>query len=482
MFASLFICLQGCGSTKIEHSKDLVVVEQIDSVYGGNEDNKHNWVAFNVDIPVNGPQALMDSLMVFVNKQLYFACESNVHFDEDVVTFNRKEMFSDDGERLFNHYMEKYKPLILDSLWRTFGMTMKMEAQTEKFVTYGLVLFYCGAGCSSEKYYYVFDKSDGHRIKEIISHDMLVRFFEDYQEYATNEEYGWEFNPDMDYISSCYGLLEDSFSLVIVGAYNHYFTVDIPLNRIFSYLSPEVQASLEQNGDSEALVIERQECVLKHFKHLTGEVFPVTVEIDIPVAGSEILLDSIATFFNESLYTFFDNGEERHLPYESVFSKDVKRLIEHYREAYSTFFQADSTEEHEFTTDCLEIRLVAQTSTYITYEANKIFYGEGIEIAKEWVTFSKNDGHRLIEIISNNELLRFYREQPQLRNEAIWEDIFNHSCGEKKPHEVVCSVGLLNDIIIHQYVYAPGIFEDATYPLDGIASYLSKEVLDLIYH
>ena len=149
-------------------------------------------------------------------------------------------------------------------------MTMKIEAQAETFVTYGLEFFYCGAGCSSDKYYYTFDKSDGQQVKEIISHDNLVRFFKDYPECAANEEYSWEFNPDNDYINSCYGLLEDSLSLVILGAYNHYFIVEIPLNRIFSYLSPEVQTLLEKNGDGEALIIERQECALKHYKHLTG--------------------------------------------------------------------------------------------------------------------------------------------------------------------------------------------------------------------
>ena len=270
LFMSIVIALQGCGSAKTESTKDLMVVEHIDSVYGNNGDNNYEWVAFDVDIPIKGPQLLMDSLLVFVNKQLYGACESNVHFDEDTVTFNKEDMFTDDGERLFGYYMEKYRPLIQDSLWRTFGMTMKMEAQTETFVTYGLELFYCGAGCSSDKYYYTFDKSDGHQIKEIISHDNLVRFFKDYPKYAANEEYSWEFNPDTDYFNTCYGLLEDSLSLVILGAYNHYFSVEIPLDWISSYLSPEVQTMLEKNGDGEALIIERQECALKHFKHLTG--------------------------------------------------------------------------------------------------------------------------------------------------------------------------------------------------------------------
>ena len=222
--------------------------------------------------------------------------------------------------------------------------------------------------------------------------------------------------------------------------------------------------------------------MLKHYKHLTGEVFPITIAIDIPVEGSGALVDSITTFFNENLYAFFDNGEDRHLSYESVISKNIKWLIEHYRVAYSPYFPADSTTEHEFSTDCLEMKLVAQTSAYVTYEINRIFYGEGTEIAKDWVTFVKSDGHRLKEIINNNEMLRFYREQPLLRSENIWENLHNHCDEEKSPHDIVCSVGLLNDSLVHQYVYAPGIFEDVKYPLSKITPYLSKEAKDLILH
>jgi len=72
-----------------------------------------------------------------------------------------KRDVTDEGERLLNHYMEKYKPLIEDSFWDVFGLELKLEAQTEKYVTYGLEFFHCGEGFGSEKYYYTFDKSDG---------------------------------------------------------------------------------------------------------------------------------------------------------------------------------------------------------------------------------------------------------------------------------------------------------------------------------
>ena len=256
----VLVAIMGCGSSKTERSGDLVVVEQTDTVRGNNENNQYEWAAFTVDVPVNGPQALVDSVMAFINEQLYEACESNAHFYEKCVTFSKEEMFSDDSEQLFGHYMEKYKPLIQDSLWRTFGQIMKLEAQTDKYVTYGLELFFCGAGCSSEKYYYTFDKSDGHQIKEIISHDNLVRFFEDYPEYSTLEAdpwagaSGWKFFPENEFVNYNYGLLDDHFSLVICGYGNHFFLLDFPYGQIFSYLSPEAQNMVEQTDEEETML------------------------------------------------------------------------------------------------------------------------------------------------------------------------------------------------------------------------------------
>ena len=258
VIAEIIFDLQGCGSTKMECSKDLIVVEQTDTVYGGIEDNKGEWAAFTIEIPINGPKALVDSVMAFVNKELYDACESNAHFGEDAVAFSKEQMFTDDGERLFGRYMEKYKPLIQDSLWRVFGLTMTMEAQTDKYVTYGVEFFYCGAGSSSKKEYHTFDKRDGHQVKKIISHDNLVRFFEDYPEYNTieddewSDDSRWDFSPEYGFDNSCYGLLDDCFTLVIEGCGNHFLLTDFPYNQIFSYLSPEAQALVEQKDEGKA--------------------------------------------------------------------------------------------------------------------------------------------------------------------------------------------------------------------------------------
>ena len=69
--SALLFSLLGCMGTKMGYSEDLVVVEQTDTVRGNTEDNGHEWAAFTIDVPVNGPKVLVDSVMALINKELY---------------------------------------------------------------------------------------------------------------------------------------------------------------------------------------------------------------------------------------------------------------------------------------------------------------------------------------------------------------------------------------------------------------------------
>ena len=263
MIASTIVSLLGCGSAKTERSMDLVVVEQTDSVYGNNENNDYEWASLTVDVPVDGPKELVDSVMALVNSSLYKFCEYCIVFEnepDEFVAYSQEELFTDDGERLLSHYMKKYKPLIEDSLWNTFGLELKLENQTARYVTYGLEFMHCGGSCGSEKEYYTFDKKDGHQVPEVISHSNLVRFFEDYPEYGSFGANswigtpGWTFSPEHIFDNTCFGLLEDCFSLVILGYGNHYMLTHFPYSQIFSYLSPEAQQLVEQEGEEEPML------------------------------------------------------------------------------------------------------------------------------------------------------------------------------------------------------------------------------------
>ena len=205
--------LTGCPGGKPEpqpepqpEPKDLVVVTQTDSISGTHEENSAYSASITLDAPVEGPQALLDAVMALANDELYAFCE--------------------------------------------FCRTLAMEAQTDLFVTYGVEHFHCGASCGSEKYFYTFDKKDGHLIGDVISHENLVRFFEEHPECATieksEENLGWTFNPEDEYENTQFGLLADSFILVIEGVSNQYIVSKIPYDLISSYLSPEAQALVKK--------------------------------------------------------------------------------------------------------------------------------------------------------------------------------------------------------------------------------------------
>lgn len=296
LFASMLIGLQGYCFTKIEPVKDLIVVGQSDSIRGCHEENNYCWASFNVDVPVNGPQALVDSVMVLINREVFKMCEYCIEFNEspyDYLAYNEKELFTNDGNRLLSHYLDKYKPLIEDSLWNTFGLELKMEAQTEKYVTYGLEFFHCGASCGSEKFFYIFDKSDGHQVKEIVSRDNLWRFFHDYPEYnAVGDDLwfgraGWQFSPEDDMDKYSFGLLDDHFSVAIQGCGNHYLLLGFPYGQVFSYLSTKAQTLVERNEENVPMLP-------AYLSHKNPEV---NLEVDtvnyaligcISVAGGEI--------------------------------------------------------------------------------------------------------------------------------------------------------------------------------------------------
>ena len=80
ILACVIVSFEGCRNSHMDSSADLVVVEQIDSVFGNNEENNYCWASFNVDVPVNGPQVLVDSVMVLVNSEVYKMCEFCVKF------------------------------------------------------------------------------------------------------------------------------------------------------------------------------------------------------------------------------------------------------------------------------------------------------------------------------------------------------------------------------------------------------------------
>ena len=233
-------------------------------------------------------------------------------------------------------------------------------------------------------------------------------------------------------------------------------------------------------GGDDTLAVKKQACFLKEYTHLQEKDCGLSVAADLPMKGPKTLIDSISVFLNEELYSYFDySTDEKHrLPYEKVFSTDIPHLLKRYQKAYRPYFDVKNPDVCEFATHCLELNLVAQTATYVTYEVINIFFGEGLEEARSWVTFAKSDGHRLNKVITDENLLRFFQEHPEQRDNDLWNGImFNMNEHGSLPSYYV---GLLNDSLAFQYVWAPGIFDDFKYDLALLKPYLTEEAQELV--
>ena len=227
--------------------------------------------------------------------------------------------------------------------------------------------------------------------------------------------------------------------------------------------------------DGKPLVVERQECVLQSSKHkITGEPFGIGVVIDAPVEGEKVLVSAVISFLNESLYKFFEAEQDENLAYDAVFSTDSRRLLPHYQQAYRERYENDST---YFISHFLEVVMLDQTDNYITYGIFRSFEGEGVATDQEWITFKKHDGSRLGEIISDKDLFLFLKEHPEQRDMNIWEDMKHR---QKEGYTFNENLGLMNDSVVHQHCYAPGIFETTKYDMRIILPYLSKEAQNLV--
>jgi hypothetical protein len=242
---------------------------------------------------------------------------------------------------------------------------------------------------------------------------------------------------------------------------------------------PAVSFATNPKDGDDTLVIKRETCFLKDYTHLQEKDCGLDIVADLPVKGPKKLVDSITVFLNEELYEYFDyDADNHHLPYEKVFSNDIPHLLKHYQKAYRPYYDVKNPDICEFSTHCIELNLVAQTTTYVTYEVVYQFFGEGLEESRSWVTFAKSDGHRLQEVITFDNLMRFFQEHPEQRDKDIWDDIVHAMSENGSPKSF--SMGLLNDSLAIQYAWAPGIFDDFKYSLEPWKPYLTPEAQELV--
>lgn len=232
--------------------------------------------------------------------------------------------------------------------------------------------------------------------------------------------------------------------------------------------------------DNDTVSVKKQVCYLKDYTHIQKNDSGLGIIADLPVKGPKTLIDSVNLYLNEQLYEYFDYDENNHhLPFEKVFSTNIQNLLKHYRKAYKPYFDVHNPEICEFGTHFLELNLVAQTETYITYECIHAFYSEGLEESRYWVTFAMSDGHRLKEVITTDNLARYLREHPEINDDGVLRAIGDCLANNENFSRAI-RAGLLNDKLALQFIWAPGIYDDSQYDLTPLKPYLSAEAQSLI--
>lgn len=180
---ALALSVIGCGENNSESidSQMLIVENQHVDCYE---------TKLSVDVPIKGPQPLLDSIKIFLNQEVHDAFEGSLReWDREELgigtsAISAKKVYTDDMSRLLSSYAKKYA-----ALWDKYETTeydlykydiytnLSMIAQTDSYVTFVKEVTYCINGNHPKiEGCYTFSKKDGHRISNVIEWKELVRY------------------------------------------------------------------------------------------------------------------------------------------------------------------------------------------------------------------------------------------------------------------------------------------------------------------
>ena len=211
---------------KVPSSQPLVVERQ--QIEVGNSSFGKEQIF--IDIPILGPHILTDSVMAFLNEQLYKFCEEQTENSG----MNYDSLYINNSEKLLRHYVDAYRPLVQEKGGWLPTLYITMLAQTESFITYCVA---CKHNKSdyAEMYCYTFSKQDGHRLREIISHENLDKFFDEHKEHR------WLSNSVKEIKQDIFGLIEDTLLFVNNGLAFGFYLNEFGYSEILPYLSEDAK-------------------------------------------------------------------------------------------------------------------------------------------------------------------------------------------------------------------------------------------------
>ena len=229
-------------------------------------------------------------------------------------------------------------------------------------------------------------------------------------------------------------------------------------------------------------VVERQECV---FQFMVGFIpshdIDIGFTVDVPVGGGKTVVDSVMRFINEAVYGFMESGDGSDFTPEQVYCADGKQFAKHYYDAYKplvsdTCYEMEEGPGRFCDPEYFSVIMVGQTDAFVTYQIGTLYLGEGALFFCEWFSFSKDDGHRLQNLITTENLLRFFEEHPEEENDI--SDEMKALIYNGYSIEGGSTFGLTGDKLLHQF-RIPGDIYDAEYNLEVIKPYLTDEAKKL---
>lgn len=247
------LALAGCrngntynNSKATDESQILVVERQYVKLEGVNP-NGWEFAEFAVDVPIKGPQPLLDSIKAFMNETLYKMCE----IKEDAPKYSIEKVYTDNMYNLLTSYANKYAGYVKENVEWFVHNNIFLIAQTESFVTYGIECYHGSGSTGSEFYCYTFSTKDGHRVKDIMNWQDIKRFIDDHPN--VRHPYGqWQLESDgkanEEWNLYDVGLLYNGLLLVNEDHANHYVIGTIPYKEILTYLSKDAQNLVKNMG------------------------------------------------------------------------------------------------------------------------------------------------------------------------------------------------------------------------------------------
>lgn len=257
MIICTYFLLSACDKNDEVSSLMIVEKQRVEVVFA--DTNRSNYQPqFYVDVPVNGPKVLVDSVMAFLNEQLYQSCEEMIAvYGDEKHRLAFDEVKTNNADKLLKTYVEKYQTYFEKELENFFTVSLSVIAQTDSYVTYGVEFYHCGGSCGSELKCYTFNKRDGHCIGEILSKEQFLKFLNEYPGYKKEvEEYSPPVDDSIAYDVRDVALIKDSLLYVINGVVNHYSFLKIGYEDVMPYLSDEAQKLVKVQGDEKSCLWE----------------------------------------------------------------------------------------------------------------------------------------------------------------------------------------------------------------------------------